>query len=212
MMVSPDGHALGSWWAVEDDPPGVAEKLKAVGGRDHRCGTLVHRVNDLGVIDLTEIHRGDRQVSVPELALDDEQRHPLAGHLDRVGMPQLVGREASPYTRAGGGLVQLRAHTSRCQWAPRGRTAQHAKQRSVRERGPELEPRVELFPAQRSIPTSRRLPPLPWRTRIAPRCRSRSLSFSASASLMRSPARQCTTIRPRHRTASLSRPAACTRQ
>jgi hypothetical protein len=42
----------------------------------------------------------------------------------------------------------------------------------------------------------RRLPALPWRTRIASRCRSRSLSFRASASLMRSPARQSTMIRP----------------
>ena len=32
-----------------------------------------------------------------ELALDDNQRHPLVGHLDRVSMAQLVRREAAPH-------------------------------------------------------------------------------------------------------------------
>ena len=53
--------------------------------------------------------------------------------------------------------------------------------------------------AQRSIPTSRRLPPLPRRTRIAPRVLSRSVSWSASASLIRSPARHKSTISARRR-------------
>jgi hypothetical protein len=50
-----------------------------------------------------------------------------------------------------------------------------------------------------SIPTSRRRPPLPLRTRIAPRRWSRSCSASASASWTRSPARQRTTIIARTR-------------
>jgi hypothetical protein len=50
---------------------------------------------------------------------------------------------------------------------------------------------------QRSMPTSRRLPPLPLRTSTTLREGSRSLSVSASASLMRRPARQSTTITPR---------------
>src|SRR5437763_3094817 len=45
-----------------------------------------------------------------------------------------------------------------------------------------------------AIPTSRRLPPFPRRTSTAPRERSRSLSCSASASLIRSPARHSRTI------------------
>jgi hypothetical protein len=35
-------------------------------------------VDDLGVIDPAEIHRGDREVRMPELALNDDQWHPLA--------------------------------------------------------------------------------------------------------------------------------------
>ena len=49
--------------------------------------------------------------------------------------------------------------------------------------------------AQRSMPTSRRLSPLPWRINREPRLGSRSVSLSASASLIRSPARQSTTMR-----------------
>lgn len=43
--------------------------------------------------------------------------------------------------------------------------------------------------AQRSMPTSRRLPPFPRLMRIAPRSGSRSVSLSASASLIRRQAR-----------------------
>jgi hypothetical protein len=61
--------------------------------------------------------------------------------------------------------------------------------------------------AYRSMPTCRRLPPLPRRTRTPPRARSRSLSASASASLMRRPARQSTTISARVRSPCAVPPA-----
>jgi len=37
-----------------------------------------------------------------ELALDDDQRHALARHLDRVGMAQLVSREAPSHAGLAG--------------------------------------------------------------------------------------------------------------
>jgi hypothetical protein len=52
---------------------------------------------------------------------------------------------------------------------------------------------------QSSMPDSRRLPPFPRRMRRAPRSGSRSASARSRASLMRSPARHRTTIRPRSR-------------
>jgi aryl-alcohol dehydrogenase-like predicted oxidoreductase len=57
------------------------------GGRDHLRGTFVNRLDDLGVIDSAQVRRRDRQVGMPELALDDQQRDALTRHLDRVGMP-----------------------------------------------------------------------------------------------------------------------------
>jgi hypothetical protein len=53
---------------------------------DHRSTTGVDRFDDLGVVDALQIDRGDAEVAVPELALDDDQRHAFAGHLDRVGI------------------------------------------------------------------------------------------------------------------------------
>jgi hypothetical protein len=36
----------------------------------------VDGVDDFGVVDPAQVDRGDREVGVPELALDDEQRPP----------------------------------------------------------------------------------------------------------------------------------------
>ena len=59
--------------------------------------------------------------------------------------------------------------------------------------------------AHLSIPTSRRLSPLPWRTSADPRRASRSVSASASASPIRNPARHSKTISARSRTPSGAR-------
>jgi len=40
-----------------------------------------------------EVDRGDAEVAVAELALDDDERHALVRHLDGVGVAELVGRE-----------------------------------------------------------------------------------------------------------------------
>ena len=83
--------------------------LQAVGGRDHRRRAFVDGVNDLSVVDPAEVHRGDREVGMPELPLDDEQRHSVARHLDRVCVSELMRRKAASYSGSGGGPVQLRA-------------------------------------------------------------------------------------------------------
>src|SRR5215216_6269955 len=54
---------------------------RAVNG-DHRRAAGVDGVDDLGVVDALQVNGGDAEVGVPELALDDDQRHALAGHLD----------------------------------------------------------------------------------------------------------------------------------
>ena len=46
---------------------------------------------------------------MPELALDDDQRHALAGHLDGVCVAELVRREASANARGRGGAAQFGA-------------------------------------------------------------------------------------------------------
>ena len=81
-----------------------------------------------------------------ELALDDQQRYAFAGHLDRVGLPQLMRREPSSNSGLGGCGVELRPDAGGCPWAAAGRAAEHAEQRAGRQRFPHAEPRVELLP------------------------------------------------------------------
>jgi hypothetical protein len=69
----------------------------------------VDGVDDLGVVDALEVDRGDPEVGVPELALDDDQRHALAGHLDGVRVADLVRREAAPHGGVAGDASQLGA-------------------------------------------------------------------------------------------------------
>ena len=47
------------------------------------------------------------RLRVAELALDDDQRHALARHLDRVRVAQLVRREASPHAGLAAAAAQL---------------------------------------------------------------------------------------------------------
>jgi hypothetical protein len=46
---------------------------------------------------------------VSELALDDNQRDAFTGHLDGVGVSELVRREAAAHARRGGGAAQFGA-------------------------------------------------------------------------------------------------------
>jgi hypothetical protein len=51
--------------------------------RDHRCRSFMHGADDIGVIDAPEIDRGDREIGVPELTLDDEQRDAFSRQFPR---------------------------------------------------------------------------------------------------------------------------------
>jgi hypothetical protein len=71
------------------------------GGRDDRRRPGVDGVDDLRAVDALQIDRGDPEVGVPELALDDDKRHALERPLDSVGATQSMGREP-PRTVAAG--------------------------------------------------------------------------------------------------------------
>src|SRR4051794_21797084 len=49
---------------------------------DHWRAAGVDGVDDLGVVDALEVDRGDAEVAVAELALDDDERHAFVSHLD----------------------------------------------------------------------------------------------------------------------------------
>jgi len=66
-------------------------------------------VHDLGVVDAAQIHRGDGEVGVPELTLDNQQWDALARHLHCVGVAQLVWCEPPTHSGAACRVVQLNA-------------------------------------------------------------------------------------------------------
>src|SRR5688500_6772112 len=70
---------------------GGSEPQRCADG-DHRSAPGVDGVNDLAAVDALQVDAGDAEVAVPELALDNDQRHALASALDRVGVAQLVRR------------------------------------------------------------------------------------------------------------------------
>src|SRR5215204_689657 len=110
---SPPGSRLAIWTRAGGEevarfPAAVAALApeRAVSG-DHRGAAGVDGVDDLGVVDALEVDRGDAEVGVAELALDDDQRYALARHLDGVGVSELVWREASPHAGLAGDAAQL---------------------------------------------------------------------------------------------------------
>jgi hypothetical protein len=140
------GAAIGR---PREDPASTAGR--AAGG-NHRCGPPVDCVDDLSVVDPSQVGGGDPGVGMPWLALDHERTAPLAGHLYSVGVPELVG------VRAGG--ERRRPRAVRCSWLRiaarahgRPRVGPRRTQNNARTRqGPaELESGVKLLCRRSSI-------------------------------------------------------------
>src|SRR3954468_20842389 len=82
----------------------------------------------------------------PKLALDDDQRDALAGHLDGVGVAELVGCEAPPDASARRGVAQLLADRGRRPSPAAGRAGEHAEQRADRQPDADVQPLLQLLP------------------------------------------------------------------
>jgi hypothetical protein len=81
-----------------------------------------------------------------ELALNDDQRHALARHLDRVRVPELVRREAPPHARPPARRVAAPSGRRRPPMGARAWRRYDAEQRSDRRLDPRLEPGLKLLP------------------------------------------------------------------
>ncbi len=79
--------------------------------------------------------------------LDYDQRHALAGHLDRAGMAHLMRSEASANAGPGGGAPELCTCPARRPRASARAFVDDAEQRTDRQRDSRDEPRLELLPA-----------------------------------------------------------------
>jgi hypothetical protein len=98
---------------------------------------------------------------VAELALNHVQRHALAGHLDSMCVAKLVRGEAAADAGLRSDAAELVASGGRCPGSSARLAVDDAEQRPYRHLDPAGEPGPELLEPQLSIPTSRRLPPLP---------------------------------------------------
>ena len=113
-------------------------------GGNHRFGSLVDGLDDLGVVDPAEVSRCDREIGVTEMALDHDQRDPFTRHLNRVRVPQLMRREPTTHPGRDRGVVQLFAEARRGARPAAGRPAQDAEQSFDRQGRAQLEPRLEV--------------------------------------------------------------------
>src|SRR5688572_1248012 len=75
------------------------------------------------------------------------KRHALAGHLDGVGVTELMWREPAPHSCRGGGAPQFGTRCSRRPVPSPRRAVDHAQQRTDRERAAHVKPRLELLPS-----------------------------------------------------------------
>jgi hypothetical protein len=107
----------------------------------------VDGVDDLGVVDALQVDRGDAEVAVAQLALDDDQRDALARHLDGMGVTELVRSKPPAHAGTSGNAAKLGADGgARPRSSPR-RARDHAEHRPDRHAAAKLEPRLKLFPS-----------------------------------------------------------------
>ena len=77
---------------------------------------------------------------MPELALDDVERHALARELERVGVPELVRDKAPPDADRPREAAELDAHAGCAPGVAAGGPVDHAEERPDRQLEAELEP------------------------------------------------------------------------
>src|SRR5215211_1076517 len=116
--------------------------------RGHRRRSArVDRADDLGVVNSPQIDRRDAEVGVAELALDDVQRHALPGHLDGMGVTELVRSETASHSGVEGEPPKLCSCGRARPRAPASRPVDDAEERADRHPSAKVEPRAKLLPA-----------------------------------------------------------------
>jgi hypothetical protein len=177
--------------------PGARSQIRVRGGAyvHHRSTPRVDRADDLLGIDALQVNARRGHVRMPELTLDDGQRHPLARELDRVRMPKLVRREPSPDTSSRGVPAQLPAHGGRRPRPPASRSVDHAEQRPDGQLHTARESRSELIAPRPGVhPGLAALVTLAIRVRgsirVAGRDRTRSTTTPPGSGARRATARR----------------------
>lgn len=98
-------------------------------------------VDDLGVVDASWIHQCDAEISVAKLSLNDVDRYTLPGHLNRVGVAELVRREPAPDAGSAGYCAEFLPGRCGGPGSAAGGAVDDAEQRARGELGSDLKPR-----------------------------------------------------------------------
>jgi hypothetical protein len=131
-----------------------------------RRSAVVDRVDDLSRVDPVQVNRRNPEMRV--LPLNDRQRDPFVRHLDRARVSELMPRKPPAHSGLGRESTQLTAGGGRRPAATARRACEDAEQRTDGQLDLVFDPATELLPAQSSVPTILRLPPLPARTQDRP--------------------------------------------
>src|SRR4051812_46250099 len=107
----------------------------------------MHGGDDLLGVDALQVDAGRAEVGVPELALDDVERHAFAGELDGVGVAQLVRREAPPDTRLDSEPTELDPDPGARPGPAASGAVDDAEQRPDPQLDPVAEPGRQLLPS-----------------------------------------------------------------
>jgi hypothetical protein len=122
-------------------------ELQPYGGGHHRRPARAQGRDDLLGIDRLQVDAGRAEVRVPQLPLDDVQRHALAREFERMRVAQLVPTEAAPNAGVGGEPAELRADGGTRPRPAAGGAVDDAEQRADGQLGARGQPRAELLPA-----------------------------------------------------------------
>jgi hypothetical protein len=121
----------------------------------------VDGADDLAAVYALQVDARDAEVRVSELPLDHDERDTFVRCLDRVGVPQLVGREPASQTCGRGRVMQLLARGRRFPTSSSGRPVDHAQHSANRKLAADLEPRIQLVPCPAVHPDLSTLAALP---------------------------------------------------
>ena len=107
--------------------PDLSPHLKTGAGGDCRGWPCVDGADDLAAVHPLEVDARDAEVRVSQLPLNHDKRDTFVRHLNRVGVPQLVGREPPSHARGRGRVMQLFTRGRRFPTSSGSRSVNHAQ-------------------------------------------------------------------------------------
>src|SRR5205807_6564892 len=105
----------------------LSPHLETGAGGDRRRRPSVDGADDLAAVYALQVDARDAEVRVSELPLDHDKRDTFVRHLNRVSVPQLMGREAPSDARGRGRTMQLFARGRRFPTSSGSRSVNHAQ-------------------------------------------------------------------------------------